>query len=314
MYNHALRACRVADQAAKSHKAEWESVSEVFSAELAKCRNGNYEFSTLSASYIANLDYMSWEWLTANVAHIFPAQEYPDNFKVAVGGLAYAGGVSRTLYQLLAGHKVFADALAAKLEDKNSRERVIEWVGLAYLWGDEQLQSPIIKTIFASGIEDIETLAELFWQVRQDELTQDQVSRVLSFWERCLSWITEYGEKPDRLMARLSRLSPYIRTLDERGSVLLMAVMPFVHTDYGTDQMVEELTSFLETNVAGVAALLEKMLEASAPTYDLDDKLKTLIEMLAQRGLRAEAIRCAEKVRRTLPGMLDLYKKLVASG
>jgi len=314
MYNHALRACRVADQATKSHKAEWQSLSEVFSAELAKCRNGNYEFSTLSASYIANLDYMSREWLTANVAHIFPAQEYADNFKVAIGGLAYAGGISRTLYQLLTGHKVFANALAAKLEDRNSRERVIEWVGLAYLWGDEQLESPIIKTLFASGIEDIETLAELFWQVRQDELTQDQVSRVLSFWERCLPWITKHGEKPDRLMARLSQLSPYIRTLDERGSVLLMAVMPFVHTDYGTDQMVEELIRLLETNVAGVAALLEKMLEANAPTYDLDDKLKTLIEMLAQRGLRAEAIRCAEKVRRTLPGMLDLYKKLVASG
>ena len=89
--------------------------------------------------------------------------------------------------------------------------------------------------------------------------------------------------------------------------------MPFVHTDYGTDQMVEELTRLLETDAAGVAALLETMLETNAPTYDLDDKLKTLIETLAQRGLRAEAIRSAEKVRRTLPGMLDLYKKLVAA-
>jgi hypothetical protein len=56
------------------------------------------------------------------------------------------------------------------------------------------------------------------------------------------------------------------------------------------------------------------MLESSSPNFDLDDKLKTLIEKLASLGLRAEAIRCTEKVRRTLPGMLDLYKKLVASG
>jgi hypothetical protein len=54
------------------------------------------------------------------------------------------------------------------------------------------------------------------------------------------------------------------------------------------------------------------MLDASAPTYDLDNKLKNLIEKLAEHGLRDEAIRCTEKVRRTLPGMLDLYKKLVA--
>jgi hypothetical protein len=313
MYNHALRACRVADQTIKSHKSAWDSVSDVFDAELAKCRNGNYEFSTLSASYIANLDYISREWLTANIADLFPAQHYPDNFKVAIGGLAYAGGISRALYQLLTRHNVFGNALAAKLKDKNGRERVIEWVGLAYLWGDEQLDSPIVQTIFAAGIEDVETLAELFWQVRQDELTAEQVARVLAFWERCLSWVKEKGGKPDRLMARLSRLSPYIKTLDERGKALLDAVMPFVHADYGTDQMVEELTRLLETDAAGVAVLLERMLEANAPTYDLDDKLKGLIEALARRGLRAEAIRTAEKVRRTLPGMLDLYKKLIAA-
>lgn len=313
MYNHALRACRVADQTTKSHKAAWDAVSDVFSAELAKCRNENYEFSTLSASFIGNLDYMSREWLTANVAGIFPAQDYPDNFKVAVSGLAYAGGISRALYQLLTSHKVFESALATKLEDKNSRERIVEWIGLAYLWGDEQLDSPIVQTIFAAGIDDIETLAELFWQVRQDELTPEQVSRVLDFWERCLLWLKQQGAKADRLMARLSRLSPYIGILDDRSIALLMAVMPFVHMDHSTDQMVGELTRLLPTNATGVAVLLEKMLETNAPTYDLDNTLKALIEALAANGLRTEAIRSAEKVRRSLPGMLELYKKLVAT-
>jgi hypothetical protein len=58
--------------------------------------------------------------------------------------------------------------------------------------------------------------------------------------------------------------------------------------------------------------ILERMLEASAPTYDLDDTLKSLIERLAERGQRDAAIRCADRVRRTLPGMLGLYKKLAA--
>jgi hypothetical protein len=76
--------------------------------------------------------------------------------------------------------------------------------------------------------------------------------------------------------------------------------------------MVEELSRLVESDPAGVAMLLERMLSASAPSYDLDDKLKKLIERLAELGLRAEALRCTEKVRRSLPGMLDLYKKLVA--
>ncbi|WP_157785823.1 hypothetical protein [Bradyrhizobium liaoningense] len=312
MYNHALRACRVADQTTKSHSAAWESLKCAFDDELAKCRDGNFEFSTLSASYIANLHYLSRDWLTANVAKIFPAREYPNNFKAAVGGLAYAGP-SRPIYQLLAAHNEFAEALAARLEDKNGRERVVEWVGLAYLWNDEQLDSSIVRAIFAAGVEEIEILAELFWRVRRDELTDVQIDRVLAFWERCLAWSKERGTISEHLMARLSRLSPYIKKLDDRTMPLLMAVVPHVHADYGSDQMVEELTRLVDTDPPGAASLLEKMLDSSAPTFDLDDKLKKLIEKLARLGLRAEAIRCTEKVRRTLPGMLDLYKKLVAS-
>lgn len=312
MYNHALRACRVADQTTQSHNAVWEALKGAFDAELAKCREGNFEFSTLSASYIGNLHYLNLDWLTASVGKIFPAREYPNNFKVAIGGLAYASP-NRPVYQLLAVHKVFAEALAIKLEDKNGRERVIEWVGLAYLWNDEQLDSPIVQTIFATGIEDVETLAELFWQVRRNELTSEQIDRVLAFWERCLTWVKGRSAVPEHFMARLSRLSPYIEKLDDRTRPLLMAVVPYAHTDYGSDQMVEELARLVDTDPAGVASLLERMLEASAPTFDLDDKLKELIERLADLGLRTEAIRCTEKVRRTLPGMLDLYKKLVAS-
>jgi hypothetical protein len=37
----------------------------------------------------------------------------------------------------LAAQNVFAEALSTKFDDRNGRERMIEWVGLAYLWGDD---------------------------------------------------------------------------------------------------------------------------------------------------------------------------------
>jgi hypothetical protein len=168
-----------------------------------------------------------------------------------------------------------------------------------------------VKAIFSSGVDDVETLVELFWQVRHDTLTEQQIESVLRFWEYCLKWREQRGDKSEHFMARLSRLSPYVRKLDERTTALLMSVMPFAHIDHSTDQMVEELARLVDSGPAGVAALLETMLNASAPTYDLDDKLKNLIERLAELGLRAEAVRCTEKLRRSLPGMLDLYRKLV---
>ena len=85
-------------------------------------------------------------------------------------------------------------------------------------------------------------------------------------------------------------MSPYLKTLDAEGKKLLLAAVPYVHTDYSTDQMVEELSRLVDSNPPAVAQILERMLDAGAPTYDLDDKLKGLIEKLAALGLRAEAI------------------------
>ena len=312
LYNHALRTCRLAKGAASLESA-WASLKSTFDSEIAKCCNANYEFSTLSASYIGNLDFMSHQWLVENVNRLFPAREYPNNFKVAVGGLAYATP-NRRLYQLLASKGVFADALSVNLEDSHGRDRVVQWISLAYLWDDEELDSPVIQSIFSSGAQDLETMAELFWSVRGDKITEKQVAKILTFWDRCVTWSQSQERVPEQLMMRLSRLSSFLKALNAEGKKLLLAVVPYVHADFSTDQMVEELSRLVESDASAAAEILERMLDASAPTYDLDDKLQKLIEKLATLGLRAEAIRSADKVRRTLPGMLALYKRLVANG
>jgi hypothetical protein len=94
---------------------------------------------------------------------------------------------------------------------------------------------------------------------------------------------------------------------------LLLAVVPHVHADYSTDQMVEELARLMATDPAAAAEILERMLNAHSPNYDMDDKLKGLIQALAEAGHRAAALRCIDKLRQSLPGMLDFYKKLFAS-
>jgi hypothetical protein len=311
MYNHALRVCRLSMHKLNSTEEAWASLKDVFDAEIVKCRDANYEFSTLSASYIANLDFMSHPWLVDNVSGIFPTGDYLNNFKVAIGGLAFATP-SRQIYQLLASKGIFAKALSVKLEDKSGRDRVVEWISLAYLWDDEELDSPVVQTIFAAGASDLETMAEFFWAVRGDKLTERQRAKIFTFWDRSLAWSESQASMPKQLVAHLSRLSCYIEKLDSDATRRLLAVVPYVHNDYATDKMVEELLRLADSNPHGAAEVLERMLDASAPTYDLDNKLKNLIEKLAGHGLRDEAIRCTEKVRRTLPGMLDLYKKLVA--
>jgi hypothetical protein len=179
---------------------------------------------------------------------------------------------------------------------------------LAYLWGDEDLASPLMGHIFAAGLEELKTAAEFFWRVHGEKLTDDEVDRVLAFWTKCLTWTTDQKAVPVTLLSSLSRLAPYLNSLDARAKELLLAVVPYVHTEYYlTDRMIEELVRLVDSNPSATAEVLERMLDPNARNYDMDDKLKGLIQTLAALGLRAEAIRCAEKLQ-----MINLYKQLVA--
>jgi hypothetical protein len=308
LYNHALRVCRVAQQQEKPLEEAWAPLQPVFDSEIAKCVDANFEFSTLSASYIANLDYMSRAWLTDNVQKLFPV-EYPANFESAIGGLAY-GSPNRPIYQLLASNKILDTALNMKLEDRHGRERIVEWICLAYLWGDEDLTSPLMKQIFTGGAEDIQHGAGFLWHVRREKMKPEQVERVLAYWEAALAWATAQPTVNEILLGRLSRLAPYFSALDDRAKSLLLGVIGYVHADYSTDQMIEQLARLADSNPMGTIELLDRMFEANTPNFDLDYKLRGLLKNLYGMGFRGEVLRIIEKLRKTLPDMLSFYQEL----
>jgi hypothetical protein len=76
--------------------------------------------------------------------------------------------------------------------------------------------------------------------------------------------------------------------------------------------MIEELARLVDTNAAATVELLERMFDANTPNYDMDDKLKGLLHKLAGMGHRAAVLRCIEKLGKTLPGMIEFYKQIVA--
>jgi len=311
MYNHALRTCRVAKQNEQPLEQVWATLQPVFDSEIAKCRDANFEFSTLSAAYVGNLDFMSREWLVANVRRLFPI-EYPVNFKAAIGGLAFARP-TRPIYQLLATNGILEAGLKTKLEDRHSREKIVQWICLAYLWGDESLTSPLFTQIFAGGVDDLQEAAEFFWRVHGEKLASDQVERVLTFWEKALEWAKRQDKSPNVLFSSLARLTPYLTVVDARAKALLLSVVPYVHTDYSTDKMVEELARLSDADAGATAEIVERMFEVSTPNFDMDDNIKKLLRKLYDKGHRAEALRCVERLRKTLPGMLEFYRTLGAS-
>ena len=148
------------------------------------------------------------------------------------------------------------------------------------------------RQVFAGGASDIQNGVDFFWQVRGDKLKPAQIERVLKFWEAALAWAQAEPGSSDVPLSPIESLScGSISTLDDRAKLLLRPVVAHVHSDYSTDQMIEELARLSESDPAGTVELLETMFAERTPVFDMDDKLKGLLKKLYLQGHQTEVLR-----------------------
>lgn len=308
LFSQALRTCRLEHNATGGHDSAWEKMHGIFEQELQHCRNDNYEFSTLSGQYFAHLDWMSHEWLLRHINSIFPVA-FPANLTCAVEGLAYAPS-TRPTYALLVQNGILDLALQLNLRT-DGREKLIQRLVLAYLWGDENLESPRLKTLFNTDrSEDLESGVDLLWSANPDELGAAQIERILLYWDRCIAWSQRREETPTKLLSSLSHFARFVQTIGPRELTLLLAVAPYVHVGHRSHEFTKELYRWVDKNADEVVTILRKLIEARRPDYDYEDKLKSLLQKLAAQGKVEEVRVFAEQLRKHIPGMLQLYASL----
>jgi hypothetical protein len=309
LLDYALRRCRLSDQANKSHAEAWRELQPLFDAELAECRNGNFEFSALAGVYIGNLHYMSADWVQANFKKIFPV-EFPANCLSALDGLAFAPSLKPVFDELIAPG--VADwALRQEMKGEHARERLLQRMGLAYLGGQETLDGPRFAYLFeARRINDLEELCQYFWMLRGEPLTDDQKERIFLFWDRCVAWSKNLDSPPASLLSLLSLLCCYLTAIDERALRWLLAIAPHTPVNYHADRLIEQLARLADASPADTGQVLRVLLDAYQPNYDFEGRLKKLIIRLAgDAGAGSDAILSVERVRH-LPGMIQLYGQL----
>jgi hypothetical protein len=309
LLDHALRSCRLSDQAKNSHADAWQELQPLFDAQLAQCLNANFEFSALAGAYIGNLHYMNADWVHANFKKIFPV-DYPANCLSALDGLAFSPFMKPIFDELIASG-VMDWALRQDMKSDRARESLLQRLGVSYLWDQEQLDGPRFAYLFeAHRTGDLEELCQYFWMARGESLTDEQTERIFLFWDRCVTWSKTLESPPARLLSLLSHLSCYLKAIDEHALGWLVSVAPHTPVNYNADRLIEQLVRLADASPAETGQVLRVLLEAYRPDYDFEDRLKQLITRLAAHGAsRADAILSLERVRH-LPGMVQLYAQL----
>ena len=82
---------------------------------------------------------------------------------------------------------------------------------------------------------------------------------------------------------------------------------PYVYIGYNADDFIEELDRLVEVSPENICVVLGVVLESFRPTFDFQNRLKSLLVKLSKLGKLQEAIAYANQLRH-LPGWLNFLK------
>ncbi len=307
-----LRRCRDADKATQNHQSVWDEMRPTFEAELAECMDGQrLESSTLFGTYFAQIHYVDIAWVRANMERLFPFDQ-ETNLSCAIVGLAYAN-FSPRVYESLKGSDVPRKALRLVSLRASARERLIERIAVAYLWGQEELDSPCIAEMFSPDrLDDVVELVATAVTWSRSKLKDDHVQRVKALARRSVAFGMEDPKSRANLLAIASRFIQFVDSPEDEIE-WLVPVARYAHQSHWDSDFLDTLAEFVDRDPERTKQLLDAFLEEYRFSYDYRDKLKTVIRKLHAAGLRQDALRIVSSVveKGAGPSWTAFYNELV---
>ena len=304
-----LRACRIADRSIGTHTEIEERAERFFDREISRCRNDNFAFSAIAGLYLGNIDYIAQTWTSQHLTDLFPL-EFPGNLNSALEGLAYSQP-AKNVYLMLRDQGIVDLVLSLETPGEQGRAKLIERMALAYIWGDDNLESTRLVWIFEHGSkEDISKIVQWFWNISGHQLEAAQSTRVMAFAYRCIEWIDADIQVRSHLLVDLVHLAPFISALKQEEIQFLEKVAPASADERGAEDFFQELLRLLPLNPSAISNIFEMSLSAGIPSSDYNGTIRRILEALVAHDQRPKAIGCAEKLRQ-IDGVREFYMSLV---
>jgi len=288
LINVSLRSCRLAHKEHGEHSQAWSEFENIYTSELKRNEQGEYEFATIVANSLPNFLYMSREWVRFNLASIFDHSDY-QKWLCAMQGYAYVGTVYEDVYNHL---KANADLLKA-LDDKNIKdcveEKVIQNIVVSYIHGNEDINKPeslISILINRKDYSELSQLISFIWTLRKKD--EDKLrEKVFELWPRVLEIVDVTSIEGRKLMSRLCHWAAFIDEIDATTESWLLQIAPYAEEDYNSYDLLESLARISESQALEAQKVWLKMLDSYSYDYP-DDAIRQILKNLIVLGPEGE--------------------------
>lgn len=268
----------------------WEAIRPVLEAELATSEYGlNADFATMAGMYCANFHYLNAEWTEANFDRLFSSSNEAA-WRCAAQGFAYQRYLYDWFFKSLVtgGHlrrMVFTDGLP-----DNVAERALQFLGLAYLEGMENLdgEGVLCELIADLRVKELSQLCWFFWTLRGKAERSARTSKILAFWMKVAERVRESHANMPELQSALSQLAVFLHELTPATVEALSEAAPHAQVRHHGYLLIENLARLAGQYPKEVAAIFRATISGFLPDYHKEDVIE-LVNRLANAGEVDEA-------------------------
>ena len=279
----AFRSCRLADEENNNnHSVAWANFESRFDAELdrADTENPEYEFVTLVTYRLPYFLYMSEEWVLSNLDRVFD-QSCDLKWACAMQGWAYVNFLHLKIYQHLATHGDFIKALDAENIIGLVKEKVIEYIAVAFLQGVDNENGLMDTLIERNKHEEIHLLIRKIRAVR-DEINPIEQKKIFELFPKILANIDFLTDNGKKIASQLCAWAEFIDSIDGKQKEWLLEIAPYAETNQAP-RLLENILRLSEKQPYESQEIWLEMLKEYLYPHP-EDVIKKLLKNIVSHG------------------------------
>ncbi|HCJ67697.1 MAG TPA: hypothetical protein DHV62_10395 [Elusimicrobia bacterium] len=289
---YALRLARTGYARKEDVNKRWEpEIENIFTTELSK-REGPIDVYTVCGWFLPNLNYLDNGWVTKNIQNIFPdASKHENSWIAAFAGYLSMKNFYKHLYKL--GREQFRAAVGKPLEFYYAKERLAQHLVLAYLYGEEDIESK--DSVFKQYVElaDEEDIGKCIWFITTLDFVNDSNEyrkKIVEFWRYRFSLKVKEEETNKKEFSHFVDLAKFIDLeqvkIDDEVYNMLGKSMQYAELTNKTDEAIEFFGNNCEKYAEIVAKLFDLLLDNSqSPPINSKEEISRVLETLYSKNI-----------------------------
>jgi hypothetical protein len=298
LFNQVLRVCRLADAKRNAHDVEWAVYKDLFDREVSLIETRNYEFSTLAAAYLANIEYIDELWVAKNFESLFPLRK-PDHLRCAVSGLAY-GTPTRRTQEWLVRSGTLETAVDLYEASDIPGERIIERIVLGFLWGLDDLSSTAMTKVLSNSHRVLR--AAWFVGTTREGIVESGIqAKVVALMKAINDALGDHEALPLMVWA--------LAGAGTEEKSLWFAAARALREARHSFEFYSELARLAETEPSSALEILDVALKSDDEFYDFEDTVSKLLRQLAASWSKPDVQKFCDR-HRNRHGIRAVYSTL----